>query len=165
MTSPKFTFSLRRRKTLNNWAITNRYFTEIPLRFSRKWLYDNGYADKNAFYEHLEEGKNQKAKDDRAAKYKIQNTKYRKIRHYQKLANSIIKLHEFRQSNMEWFSSEYEPSIKGIVKNYKFSFSIDMSFDQIRRHYELNSFDQDDVRFHEGIRNLPKTDFNSINNS
>ena len=44
----KFKLTLQRRKTLNEWAIANKYHSEIPTIFNRKWLDDNEYADKNA---------------------------------------------------------------------------------------------------------------------
>ena len=80
MTSQKFTFSLRRRKTLNNWAITNTIFTEIPLRITNKWLIETAHLyfhNKNTFYEHVQELKEEKAKDDKASK---RRTKYQEKR-------------------------------------------------------------------------------------
>ena len=43
-------FSLKRRKTLNNWAFSNKKYKDIPIRMNKKWLKNYGYADKNAFY-------------------------------------------------------------------------------------------------------------------
>ena len=75
----KFTLSLERRKTLNEWAIANKYHTDIPKYFNRQWLDDNEYADKNAVYEYIETRKKEKAKDDNAARRKAKALKKKKI--------------------------------------------------------------------------------------
>ena len=60
----KFTLSLERRKTLNEWAIANKIHSEIPKFFNRKWLDNKKLVDKNAFYEYILAQK--KEKDDKA---------------------------------------------------------------------------------------------------
>ena len=81
MTSQKFTFSLRRRKTLNNWAITNKIFTEIPLRITNKWLIETAHLyfhNKNTFYEHLQELKEEEDREGRKGRKNLKKRKRKK---------------------------------------------------------------------------------------